>query len=495
MKFRNILSIALLCGVGVYNAFGLEVTSDGAGYLSVQLKEDLSDVTSLTVKGNIDASDIFFLTDNMPALTSVDFQDAVIEAYRGESLHGRSTYPAATIPFGAFSGMGITSFVFPTQPGLVIADAAFVNTPLAELSIPENVDSIGQGAFAGCNELTTVTMPTCRMGDAVFSNCEKLETVIIGSAMVIPAATFRGCTSLTAVEGAENIVAIGERAFEGDTALTSFNFGKGIRTIGASAFAGTSLDKINLAEASELTEINDQTFADAALTEVSLPDGLTTIGNGAFFGNSTLTDIVLPQQIIAIGQHSFANTTLSSLELPLALEEIGDYALLGQSSIEELILPSSLIYIGDYAMEGMTGLRTIDARTLPEVPELGTDVWAGVDQKQVTLHLEPSSPDFENAPQWMEFIIDRPDGVNDAVVDNTDSAVRGRFYGNELQLESRGRDIDMVRLFDIAGRLLLTVEPHDTNVAIDTTDLQGNIFIVNVVLEDSTSATLKLGRR
>ena len=497
MKFHKIFSIAFLCSLGVSSVYGLDITNEEAGFIDRQLTGDYSGVTALTLKGEVDASDLYLISQKMPDLTSLDLKDAVIVEYRGTQFQGRSTYPAATIPFGVFSGMKLENVVVPSQPDLKIADAAFMNTMLTELALPENVTSVGQGAFAGCDALVEVVMPTCQMGDAVFADCKALKTVKIAPSITeIPAATFKGCISLAEVEGSEGLVVIGDQAFEGDASLKVFGFGSGLRKIGASAFAGTGLTEVTLSEAASLTAIGEQSFAQTSATKVEFPDNVTTIGDGAFFGNTNLEYIELPPQLLVIGQHAFNQIPLKSLTLPESLEEIGNYALLGQNAIDSIALPSTLSYIGDGGMGGMTALRVIDARTLEQIPALGQNVWEGVDQEAVTLQLSVNSPDFESAAQWQDFTIDRPSGIADNTVDNpSEMTVKGRFVGTDLQIESKGAEMDVVRLFDTAGRMLLTVEPRDTTVVIDTADYAGGVFIVNVVLDDKTSATLKLARR
>ena len=55
------------------------------GTLESQLAEpDL--VTDLALSGSVDARDLFFIADKMPALKSLDLTSASIEAYEGPAL-------------------------------------------------------------------------------------------------------------------------------------------------------------------------------------------------------------------------------------------------------------------------------------------------------------------------------------------------------------------------------------------------------------------------
>ena len=91
--------------------------------------------------------------------------------------------------------------------------------PSGHIDIPETlgglpVTVIGDYAFSGCNELTSVTIPEglTAIGEYAFSDCY-------------------GLTSLTLPGG---LTSIGEFAFSDCSGLTSVTFPEGLTTIGAS---------------------------------------------------------------------------------------------------------------------------------------------------------------------------------------------------------------------------------------------------------------------
>ena len=68
--------------------------------------------------------------------------------------------------------------------------------------IPNGVTSIGEGAFAGCDGLITITIPNSvtSIGSNAFQNCTNLTDVTIGSGVTsIGSNAFNGCTSLTSI--------------------------------------------------------------------------------------------------------------------------------------------------------------------------------------------------------------------------------------------------------------------------------------------------------
>lgn len=503
MKLRNILCSIILGigastvipGIGAPSAYSLEVNPEMPGMLEKLISEP-KDVTTLTITGPVDASDLYFIGLNMLSLTELDMQNATIERFNGVSFEGRGSYPAATLPSGVFSGLPLKKFVFPRQEGFVIDDAAFMNTLLPALELPANVDSIGNGAFAGCNALTSIDMPNVRIGTSLFADCAELTEVNLNGVTVIPAGTFRNCPQLSVVNGSENVTSIGAQAFEGDTSLTDFAFGSKLTHLGESAFATTGISEINLFAAKGIDVIKPQTFADSNVTSIRFPENMTEVGDGAFFGSKDLSSIQLPSSVISLGDHAFAGSSASQIELSDNLTTIGDYAMAGMDNVSELVLPATTIYIGSHAMEGMTGLSKINAESLTHVPELGEDVWSGVDQPSVMLavhHLYED--DFTSADQWKEFKIDSTNSSEAIVSDSVLSGVKGRFVGSVLEIASMSNDIESVRLFDTSGRVLVTVEPRNTTVGIETSDFPGNIFIVNITLDNNITATLKLARR
>lgn len=498
MKYKNLL--LLLAAAAPFAAFAsdLTVNSELAGSLTNAVSNP-ADVTSLTVTGPIDASDMLFIGRSMLNLKSLDLADATIVKGVGGLIDGRTSSPEATIPAGAFAGLPLSSIKFPTEQNITIGETAFMNTAFTEINLPANIDSIGTGAFAGCAELKEVVFPaTQRLGSSIFSDCPALTTVTLGATTSIPPATFRNCTALAEVKGSENLVVIANQAFEGTSALQNFTFGPNIKTIGDEAFAASGIQQLAIPAASKITAIGDRSFASSDLSSFEFPASLVTIGHSAFFGAENLVDYEMPATVITIGNHALVGTTLpTAVTLPSSLEEIGDYALNGQKNVQKITLPASLIRIGSYAMEDMTGLKNIYAGALTSVPELGENVWEGVDQPTVTLTVgDDYAEDFKNAPQWQDFNLDLASSRNETMADDVNRpALRGRFNGFDLELESTGADIASVRIFDAAGRLLISTEPRNSKTVVDTSAQPSAVFIINATLSDGSNATLKLSRR
>lgn len=73
---------------------------------------------------------------------------------------------------------------------------------LKELDLPQSLESIGNGAFAGCSELQEIKVPesVSNIGDSAFSGCLKLQTLELGSGVEnIGSNAFEKCDRLKTV--------------------------------------------------------------------------------------------------------------------------------------------------------------------------------------------------------------------------------------------------------------------------------------------------------
>ena len=120
---------------------------------------------------------------------------------------------------------GCTSLKNITIPDSIkgISYAAFKNTGLTEIIIPNSVTIIEDNAFEGCKGLTEITIPdsvtTIEM--EIFQDCTSLTKVILSNSLTrIPPAVFRRCTSLKEITIPNFITEISENAFEGCNGIT-----------------------------------------------------------------------------------------------------------------------------------------------------------------------------------------------------------------------------------------------------------------------------------
>ena len=427
---RKLFFMLLLAAVVAPASQALTVENT-AGQLS-QLVGD-TQITELTVTGTMDARDFLFITEELTELTTMDLTQATIVPYEGNKmLYGTVTsYVANEIPRTAFFGKKLTTVALPESLD-GIGYAAFAGCyQLESVTFPETLSYIDDYAFSG-SALTSIELPASIsfMGYGVFSRCEALQSAVINT-NTIGEFAFLGDISLTNVQIGPNVREINEGAFNGCTALQTINFASNanVGRIGDEAFINSGLENINIKSMSMGT-IGAWAFAQTKLTEIELPGSVTHLNEGALAHNPLLTTVKLPdlrssspnghirraasisikRTIERIEDYTFAGDEhLNAGNILLfGNKSIGNYAFYNVSQeIDTMRLPSSIEYLGDYAMAGMIGMKTLKTDA-EDVPELGENVWAGVNQPSVPLIApnEESTEHYKIADQWMNFFFE-----------------------------------------------------------------------------------------
>ena len=109
----------------------------------------------------------------------------------------------------------------PVEDGLRYADTYLVEAAdrtQSSYSIKDGTKWIGDDAFVGCSDFTSVTIPesVTTIGISAFSGCSGLTSITIPeSVTIINSYTFQDCSGLTSITIPENVTTIGAYAFNG----------------------------------------------------------------------------------------------------------------------------------------------------------------------------------------------------------------------------------------------------------------------------------------
>lgn len=108
------------------------------------------------------------------------------------------------------------------------------------LRIPENVKSIGMFAFSSCNAICEVILPESlqSIGSYAFSNCVNLSVVQMMASVTIENGTFAKCYNLSAVTLPEGLVEIGNNVFSDCKSLKHISIPSSVTKIDKDAFKG-----------------------------------------------------------------------------------------------------------------------------------------------------------------------------------------------------------------------------------------------------------------
>lgn len=460
------------------------------------LVDDAANVTELTVKGSLDASDFQFITSRMTKLRELNLSTATIAPYEGARVAGRSVHRAATVPAYMFAGSSLTSVELPAVGHIVVAEGAFAGSQLATLVIPANVVSVADAAFAGCTNLQSVEIiGQPELGNSVFASCTALKSVSMPQGGTLPDDALRGCAALESVIGADGLTSIGNGAMSGCVSLQSFDFGSNLTSIGSNAFEGAALVSVDLTQATSLQSIGSMAFAQMPMLETVNLGHARKVGDGVLLGCQSLQSVTLPQTVDSLPHYALAQASqLNDVQGLRNIATIGRYALSGASSMTALEFSDKLASVGDGAMERMYSLTSMSVDAITP-PALGEAVWDGVEQPSVKLSVPQQAYDaYKSAEQWGEFhIIDMMLNV-DQTADNAPT-LHGAFDGHILSVwVDNDCSIMQLGIFAPSGVILSDLQPRASGVCIDTTPLPGNIFIIAAKLSNGSTATLKLAK-
>lgn len=230
--------------------------------------------------------------------------------------------------------------------------------------------TIGTSAFAGCQNLTKLTLGegVTGLGDSALKDT-RLEEITIpatfetGTAKNSPFTSGENST-LKKVTFADGIQVIPQYFLNNITTLTEIEIPASVQKIGDHAFADCSnLTVVTFKEqaASKLTTIDTSAFEGCNLMKLSkLPEGLTTINASAFKDCKKISLTDLPTGLITIGNAAFENCTMLRIGKLPAITALGMAAFKNCVNLPFLSVDTSnLAEINATAFEGCIGLSNV----------------------------------------------------------------------------------------------------------------------------------------
>ena len=200
------------------------------------------------------------------SLTSINIP-ASVTSIGNEAFGGCSSLTAITIP------EGVTN----------IGGYVFCGCNLSCIRIPASVKSIGEAAFANCGEVEEIIVASGNVNYDSRDNCNAIietssgelvagcvSTIIPEGVTSIGYGAFAGLEGLSSIAIPESVTSIGAQAFSWCKGLTSITFSEKSRliSIGSWAFQGC-----------------------ISLTSITIPESVTSIGSGILLSCSSLTTI------------------------------------------------------------------------------------------------------------------------------------------------------------------------------------------------------------
>ena len=189
-------------------------------------------------------------------------------------------------------------------------------TSFNELQYFTGLETIGEYAFRGCNNLTSVVLPNqVKSIDAyAFAGCSKLTSIIFPDNVTrIDIYAFLDCTSLVELHIPQSVTHIGEAAFNGTLGVTTITVDE----------RNPIYDSRNNCNAIIETAANKLV---AGCCATVIPTDVTIIDNDAWGGCWSLKSIRLPKNILRIEHGAFnwaitLNAVVSEIKMPFQFEE------------------------------------------------------------------------------------------------------------------------------------------------------------------------------
>ena len=258
-----------------------------------------------------------------------------------------------------------------------IGDGVFKGkTALRTVVIPDSVESIGNQAFSGCANLSSVQLPEnekfVTLSSRLFYECKKLKRVKIPNSIIsIKDNVFNNCESLEDVNLPNKLNSISYQVFM-NVPITKITIPKSLETasgyynganICGAFYNCSTLKEVNFEE--RVTKIPSRLFAGCnGIEKIVVPNTVTNVEERAFEDCINLEKIEIPDSVINIGDYVFKDCEkLDNIIIPDTVTKIGQGTYSGCTSLTTAKLPNKIVNIPEGMFQDCTSLITIDLPT------------------------------------------------------------------------------------------------------------------------------------
>ena len=231
-------------------------------------------ITEIVIPGGL-----FEVNDIIYQIKNVGPNEVIAESYNGTTsplvtlnissqvTYNGTTYDVTAIANNAFSNLGIENLSLPNTLTSIGTAAFRDNAITGALTIPNGITSLPDNCFRS-NNITSLTLPSGlnSIGTACFFD-----------------------NNLTTLTIPNSVVTIGNNAFHDNSSLATLTLGTGVETIGTSAFLNDAITTLVIPNS--VTTIGANAFKNNRLTEVTLGSGVNVIAAGAFSENTSISSV------------------------------------------------------------------------------------------------------------------------------------------------------------------------------------------------------------
>lgn len=183
-----------------------------------------------------------------------------------------------------------------------------------DYTIPGGINTIGEGAFAGCSGLTSIDCGNVTtINENAFAGCSGLTSIDFGNVTTIKERAFHDCSGLTSVILPPSVKTVGRYLFELCSELVKSAYPNNL----ANPFSNSVVAVAYNPEGAIVEdgwvfgpEHASILFAPSTLEgEYTVPAGVTTIGGNAFSSCRGLTSVIISPSVKSIGKDAFSSCT------------------------------------------------------------------------------------------------------------------------------------------------------------------------------------------
>ena len=399
-----------ITNIGYYSFYGLSKLKwteidDGVSYIEsdafrnctsleqMELPENVTDIgwnafysctslKSIKIPKNLKIcrSDSF---SGCPSLNSVYIEDLLQWLNMEE---GPRFYSSNSIAY-YIDGELLEDLVIPQEITGIRNYAFYAGKSIKTVTFHEKVETIGESAFSGCEnlELTRDKLPNYLkiIGSSAFSNCKKISAVAIPSSVInIADGAFRGCSGMTQCIFTKDIQIekISSSVFSGCENLESITIPLSVKTIDSNAFSNCKkLKEINFQEGNILTQIEYSAFSGCeSLESITIPAGVTSLGGNVFAQCKNLKEVKFENgsALTIIGNQAFQECeSLGNITIPSGVTSIGESAFCECDNLKEVEFAEGSV-LTDIQSSAFSNCKSLNKITIPSgVTSLGSSVF------------------------------------------------------------------------------------------------------------------------
>ncbi|MDO5548189.1 MAG: leucine-rich repeat protein [Eubacteriales bacterium] len=296
-----------------------------------------------------------FMKDRLQRRSTERSSDGILTAHQAQKLQTRR------LRFGRSSGQLILD-----RYREIAGDAFRKRYDLTEVVCREQVERIGERAFAECANLRRVTLkaPLQTIGSGAFLRCTKLEQGVLPHTVErIGDKAFLDCFAMKTAVISDLVTELPAQIFSGCRSLDTIRIPAGLQRIGAEAFRGCGAI-LRFALPDQVNWMGPRAFSGCkGLQEIRLPAHIQTIPDACFIGCTALTKVAFGQDLRYIEEQAFRRCiSLQTAELPYGLLKIGERAFSDCEALRVLRIPKSVLLIGENAFEDCRKLTVLTPR-------------------------------------------------------------------------------------------------------------------------------------